>query len=128
LCRVADEARGTRDAVAEDERAESPGLGRSASAAIERSRQAAFRVGERDEYLLARSARFADTPERLLELVLPELDLERPDDRHGNDRSAGQHLLRVHVGRQVDSGDAAVEAERLLARLDRSSVVLARPP
>jgi hypothetical protein len=38
----------------------------------------------------------ADAAERLLELVLAQLELERPDDRDGDHGGTREHLLRVH--------------------------------
>src|SRR5207248_9720251 len=70
--------------------------------AIERGREPTLRVSQWNEDLLARAAGLADASERLFELVLAELDLERADHRHGNHSGAGQHLLRVHERREVD--------------------------
>ena len=74
-------------------RAEAARLGGRPGAAVERRRQPALGVRERDEDLLLRAAGLRQPAERLLELVLAELDRERADDRHRDQRRAGQHLL-----------------------------------
>src|SRR5207244_10981323 len=103
------------------------GLGRGACAPVEGDRQPALGVRERHIHLVTRSSRLSKTAERLLELVLPELDLQRTDDGDGNDRRTGEHLLRLDEGRQVDRRHVAVESERLLPLADRRGIVLAWP-
>ena len=53
---------------------------------------------ERNEHLVGGAAGFRDAAEWLFELVFAELDLQGTDDRHRNDRGAGQHLLRCVEG------------------------------
>jgi hypothetical protein len=84
-------------------------------------------VSERDEDLVPPSPDLADPAERLFELVLAQVELERPDHRDRKHGSARQHLLRVDEGRQVDASHTVAQAERLLPRFDRFRVVLARP-
>ena len=82
LRRLADEAGCSGDSVREHVRSEPAGLRGSACAAIERRGQAALRVRERHEDLLLFATRLGDAAEGLLELVLAELELDRPDDGH----------------------------------------------
>src|SRR5207247_78154 len=63
----------------------------------------------------------------LLQLVLAELELERPDDGHGDDGDAGQRLGRLGKRCEVVSGDDPVEAQQLLPGANRLGVVSARP-
>ena len=62
-----------------------------------RGRESAFRVRERDEQLLLRAARLAQSPAGS-SIVLAELDDERPDDRDRDHRCAGVRLLRPRPG------------------------------
>ena len=64
---------------------------------------------------------------RLAQLVLAELELERPDDRDRDHGRAGQHLLRLRERLEVDPRHFAVEPERLLPRADRVGIVLPGP-
>jgi hypothetical protein len=84
-------------------------------------------VRERNVDLVARAPGLGHTPERLLELVLAELELQRPDDGHRYDGCARQHLLRVDERRQVDLRHVTVQTKRLLACADRLLVVLPWP-
>src|SRR5262249_59141715 len=60
-------------------------------------------------------------------VVLAELQLQRADDRDGDDGGTREHLLCIDERRQVDRGDAVAQPERLLARPDALRVVLPRP-
>ena len=103
------------------------GLGRRSCTPVERGREAALGVRQRYEDLIRLTARFGHTAERLLELVLAELDLERAHHRHRDHGRAGQHLLRIYERRKVDSRHPVAQPKRLLASLDRPRVVLAWP-
>ncbi len=126
--RLADEAGCSGDAVAEHVRSEAAGLGRGARPPVERRGEPALRVRQGDVDLVAGTPPLGDPPERLLELVVAEVDVQRADDRHRDDRGSGQHLVRVLEGCEVDRRDLAVQPQRLLAGADRVRVVLARPP
>ena len=82
---------------------------------------------ERNEDGALRAAGLDHFAAGLLQLVVAELELDWPDDRDRGHGDAGQHLLRVREGLEVDTGHLAVQAERLLASLDRGGIVLAGP-
>ena len=124
---LADEAGCSGHSVREHVRSEAAGFGRSSCAAVQRGRQAAFGVRERNEDLIRFAARFRDSTEGLFELVFTELDLERAHDGYRDDCRARQHLLGFHERRKVDSRHPVAQAKRLLTRLDRLPVILAWP-
>ena len=82
---------------------------------------------ERNEHLGGGAAGLGDAAEGLFELVFAELDLQGTDDRHRNDRGAGQHLLRSDERREIDLRHAVAESQCFLAGVDRFGVVLPRP-
>ena len=128
LARVpAHEAGRARDPVREHERAEAARLGRGTRATVERVREPALGVRQRDVDLLLGAAPFLDPPVGLGQRVLAERDQERPHDRHRRHRHACQRLLRGGKRREVVRGDLAVEPERLLPGADRRRIVLPWP-
>ena len=124
---LANEAGCSGHSVRDHIRSKAAGLGGSSCAAIEGGRQAALGVREWNEDPILLAARFRHPSEGLFELVLTELDLQRANDGHRDDCGAGQHLLGVDERRQVDSRHAVAQSKRLLPRLDRPGVILARP-
>ena len=126
--RVADEAGRARDPVARGRRCGTrPTRRRPArrAAATPRARPRCARAGRRRNR--ARATGLDHGAVRLPQLVLAELELDRPDDRHRDHGDAGQHLLRLRERLEVDPGHLAVQPERLLPGPDRGGVVLARP-
>src|SRR5215213_2131517 len=128
---VEEERRCARHAVADDVRPEAARLARCTRAAIERDRQPALGVGERDVHRLARAPTLDDVSRRLDELVRTELDVERADHRDGHDGDARERLGGARPGLEVVPEDAAAvpdeRPQRVLARADRVGVVLAWP-
>ena len=90
------------------------------------SGEAALGVRERHVDLFLGAARLDDLA-RVVELVRAERDDERPGDRDGDDRDTRQRLRRARERLEVDRGDDAVDADRLLAGADRFGVVLPWP-
>ena len=130
LGRAADEARGTGDPVSEHEGLEAAGLRDGARAAVERGREAALCVGERHVDPVGVAAGLDEAPERLLELVLAELELERPDHGDRDHGDPGERLLRIGKRGQVVREDLTVLGQRaqlVLPCLDRLGIVLSRP-
>jgi hypothetical protein len=129
LGRAASESRGSRHPVAEDLRAEASRLGGCPRATVERVRQRALRVRERDVDLVGGAAGFDEVAFGLGQLVVAERDRQRPDHRGRDHRDARQRLLRFYPRRQVLLEDLGIDppVERRLARLDRVRIVLAGP-
>ena len=71
---------------------------------------------ERHEDLLLRATRLGDAAEGLFELVLAELELERPDDGDGNTAAPVSISWALTNGERSICVTPSVEPERLLAR------------
>src|SRR5215211_5226485 len=124
------ERAGARHPIPEHVRAESAGLGRGACAPVQRDREPAFRVGKRHVNRFAGASLFVERSLPFDELVVRELDLERPYDRDRHDRDARQRLRRARDALEVVPEDLTVvrqRAERVLTRPDGVGVVLPRP-
>ena len=108
--------------------AEATRLADGACAAVEGDREAALGVGERDVDAFLGAAALDEASLGLLERVVAELDVDRPDDRHRDERDAGDRLRRACERRQVVGEDLAVAVEPrrelLLPRADESGSFL----
>ena len=125
---AAHEARRPRHAVLQHPRAKAARLRRRPRTAVERRGQAALGVREWDVDLVVRTSRLGHAPERLLELVVAQLEHQRPDDGDRNHRRAREHLVCGRERREVDRRHVAVQSQCLLPRPDRLRIVLAGPP
>src|SRR6187397_3214316 len=84
-----------RHPVAQDVRAEAARLGGGLRAAEERDREPAFGVRKRDVDGISAPTALDEPACGLLQLVLAELEVDGPDDRHGDDRDSGDRLRRL---------------------------------
>ena len=110
--RAADEAGGSRDPVAEHEGLEPARLRNGARAAVERGREPALGVRERNVDAVGAAPCLDEPPERLLELVLTDLDVDGADHGDRNHRDAGDRLLRLRERGQIVREDLAVLGSR----------------
>src|SRR4029079_1523859 len=124
---VEEEGRRPRHPVVEDVRAKAARLGRGLRAAEERDREPAFGIGERHVDGVSAPPALDEPALGLFELVVAELELDRADNRDGDDRDSGDRLGCLHEGREIVLGDDAIEVQGLLAGANRLRVVLARP-
>ena len=118
--RAADEARGARDPVGEDVGAEAARLGDRPRAAVQRRRQPALGVRERDEDLLVARGPSRRRRPCSRSSYSPSSSSSGPTTETGITATPVSDLLRAREGLEVDRGHLAVEPERLLPRPDRA--------